>query len=99
MLWFWDQYLPNAEPHVYASPLLASSLKGLPPALIQIAGMDPLRDEAFAYYEALKEAGVPVTVKAYGGLPHAFYVLVHLDQSAQYHRAVVDWIRQIQENR
>jgi len=27
-----DQYLPNAEPEVYASPLLAKSLKGLPPA-------------------------------------------------------------------
>lgn len=32
MDWFWDQYLPNAEPEVYASPLLAKDLGGLPPA-------------------------------------------------------------------
>jgi acetyl esterase/lipase len=32
MNWFWKQYLPNGEPAVYASPLLAKSLKGLPPA-------------------------------------------------------------------
>lgn len=32
MDWFWDQYLPNAEPEVYANPLLAKDLSGLPPA-------------------------------------------------------------------
>lgn len=31
MHWFWRQYLPNAEKDVYASPLLASSLRNLPP--------------------------------------------------------------------
>ena len=32
MMWFWDHYLPNAEPEVYASPLLAKNLSSLPPA-------------------------------------------------------------------
>lgn len=32
MVWFWEQYLPNAEPEVYASPLLAKDLSKLPPA-------------------------------------------------------------------
>ncbi len=32
MDWFWDQYLPNAEPHVYATPLLARDLSNLAPA-------------------------------------------------------------------
>ena len=32
MMWFWDNYLPNAEPEAYASPLLAKDLSGLPPA-------------------------------------------------------------------
>jgi acetyl esterase/lipase len=32
MDWFWEQYLPNAEPEVYASPLLANDLPKLPPA-------------------------------------------------------------------
>jgi len=99
MLWFWDQYLPNAEPEVYASPLLRKSLKGLPPAIIQIAGSDPLRDEAFAYAEALKKAGVDVTLKVYGGLPHGFYMFPHLKQTVEYYQSVVDWVSKIQEKK
>ena len=30
--WFWEQYMPNPEPEVYASPLLAMDLSNLPPA-------------------------------------------------------------------
>ena len=30
--WFWEQYLPNAEPKAYANPLLAKDLSKLPPA-------------------------------------------------------------------
>jgi acetyl esterase/lipase len=36
------------------SPFLYPSHKGLAPALIQVCGMDPLRDEAFLYEKALK---------------------------------------------
>ena len=32
MDWFWDQYLPDATPDPYASPLLGKDLRGLPPA-------------------------------------------------------------------
>jgi acetyl esterase/lipase len=32
MEWFWNQYLPNADPEVYASPLLAEDFTNLPPA-------------------------------------------------------------------
>lgn len=39
------------------SPLLAQNFEGLPPAYFQIAGMDPLRDEAFAYADKLRAAG------------------------------------------
>lgn len=39
------------------SPLLAKDLSGLPPAYIQIAGADPLRDDGFAYAERLHRAG------------------------------------------
>jgi acetyl esterase/lipase len=79
MIWFWDNYLPDkkARKEIYASPLQASSeqLKGLPPALIQTAENDVLRDEGEAYARKLDEAGVPVTLTRYGGLIHDYGLL------------------------
>jgi acetyl esterase/lipase len=79
MIWFWDNYLPdkNKRKEIYASPLQASldELKGLPPALIQVAENDVLRDEGEAYARKLDEAGVPVTLTRYGGLIHDYGLL------------------------
>lgn len=79
MTWFWDNYLPdkNARKEIYASPLQATlaQLKGLPPALIQTAENDVLRDEGEAYARKLNEAGVKVTLTRYGGLIHDYGLL------------------------
>jgi acetyl esterase/lipase len=79
MIWFWDNYLPDkkARKEIYASPLQASleQLKGLPPALVQTAENDVLRDEGEAYARKLDEAGVPVTVTRYDGLIHDYGLL------------------------
>jgi acetyl esterase len=55
-----------------AAPLLAPDLSGLPPALLQIAAFDPLRDEALAYGDRLLAAGNAVTTIEYHGLAHGF---------------------------
>ena len=79
MIWFWDNYLPDVEKRkeIYASPLQASldELAGLPPALIQVAENDVLRDEGEAYARKLDEAGVSVTLTRYGGLIHDYGLL------------------------
>jgi acetyl esterase/lipase len=79
MIWFWDNYLPDPEKRkeIYASPLQASldKLKGLPPALIQVAENDVLRDEGEAYARKLDEAGVSVALTRYGGLIHDYGLL------------------------
>lgn len=49
---------PENAFNVDISPLLAPSFKDLPPAYIQVAGADPLRDEGLLYEKFLKEAGV-----------------------------------------
>lgn len=79
MTWFWDNYLPDASQRnqIYASPLQATldELKGLPPALVQTAENDVLRDEGEAYARKLNEAGVPVTHTRYSGLIHDYGLL------------------------
>jgi acetyl esterase len=54
------------------SPSLASSLAGLPPALVIVAGHDPLHDEGKRYAAALDRAGVDVRLANYPSMPHGF---------------------------
>jgi acetyl esterase/lipase len=91
MRWFWRHYLARDEQgkEPYASPLLAGSLAGLPPALVITAGCDPLRDEGEAYAARLRDAGVPVTLTRYEGIFHGFIRMTRLHDKA---RAALDEI-------
>ncbi|KAE8376926.1 alpha/beta hydrolase fold-domain-containing protein [Aspergillus bertholletiae] len=95
--WFWEQYCPTAGADPYASPLLAHSLTGLAPALIQVAGQDPIRDEALAYGKTLESAGVPVQTKVYAGLPHAFHIFPDLKATTTFYDTIIEWITTRQE--
>lgn len=70
-------YLPNAQDHAdwRASPLLAGSHIGLPPALVITAGYDPLLDEGRSYAERLRAAGVEVACREYADMVHGFLLM------------------------
>jgi acetyl esterase len=76
MAWFWDVYAgDNDRSDGRLSPLRATDVSGLPPTVITTAACDVLRDEAEAYGERLRQAGVPVILARYEGVPHGFLTL------------------------
>jgi acetyl esterase len=75
--WGAESWVPDparrADPAV--SPLFASDLAGLPPALIVTNAYDPLRDEGEAYARRLAEADTPVRHRREPGMIHGFLTL------------------------
>ena len=68
----WDNYLgvDRGPAPAYAAPARADDLAGLPPAYIQVAELDPLRDEGIQYALRLLGAGVSVELHAFPGTFH-----------------------------
>lgn len=70
-----DYYLGHygADPrNERASPLLAKSFDGLPPAIVLTAGFDPLVDEGEEYVKKLRAAGSKVIHVRHDSLIHGF---------------------------
>lgn len=71
--WFGEHYydlIPDGEP--YRAIGLVKDLSGLAPALVVVAGVDPLHDEGVAYAEGLRAAGVPAALEDHTDLSHGF---------------------------
>lgn len=77
MQWYIAHYLgpdqDRRDPRV--SPLFAPDHRGAPPAFVQTAGFDPLRDEGAAYVDALRAAGVEADHRCYESLIHGWFNL------------------------
>ncbi len=66
--------VPSEDPRL--SPLHAELPDGLAPALVYVAGFDPLRDEGEAYAERLREAGRTVSLTRFDDQIHGFFNIV-----------------------
>lgn len=73
MRFYWDAYAGDGANRLdpLAAPLRAR-LEGLPPMLIHLAELDPLRSEGEALAARLREAGVPVELRVFAGTIHGF---------------------------
>lgn len=94
----WTTYCPkNATDRYEGFPLDPEKLKGLPPAYIETAEFDPLRDEGILYAQALSKAGVVVktsftigTVHGYDGAFMSQSAKDAADERARFLRAHID---------
>ena len=70
----WALYLRDGDHGTpqYAAPALAVSLKGLPPAYVEVEEFDCLHDEGVAYARALEAAGVDIHLEDVKGTFHGF---------------------------
>lgn len=74
----WDVYLKGKDrknlPN-YVSPLQRTDLNGLPPAYIETAEFDCLRDEALLYSQKLKDTNIKVELNQTKGTIHAYDII------------------------
>jgi len=82
--YYTESYLRNREDAKdwRASPQLADSHAGLPPAFVITAGFDPLRDEGLMYANALTKAGVSSQYICFERQIHGFITMGRVMQEA-----------------
>lgn len=92
MAWFADHYIgPDGDPtDPQIAPIKATDdvLARTAPAIVHVAGFDPLRDEGLAYARRLRDAGAAVELRVFPSMIHGFWAMIALTPVAS--EAVVD---------
>ena len=66
-------YLNGKDPRAPLASPLHADLRGLPPLLMQVGGVEVLLDDTTALAERAKEAGVSVEVEVWEDMPHVWH--------------------------
>ncbi|MEH0701845.1 GNAT family N-acetyltransferase [Citrobacter freundii] len=93
--WYFQQYFRNEEDRKQTSPLYLPLSQDFPPTLVVSGGLDPLRDENFAFVARLQVEGIPVQHVHFPGMTHAYLMLedkVPQEAKATY-LAIGDFVR------
>ena len=95
-IWCWRNWQtdPVPQPDVYAYPLQAEDLSGLPPAHLAISEIDVLYDEGVLYAHRLLDAGVATGLQVCRRLPHGFMRAMYVsDYVRNEMRQIADAVR------
>ncbi len=95
MEWYRDKYLDEFEDYTdpRISPLLAGDFTAMPDSYVLSGGFDPLLDDAEAYVDALKTAGVNVTYRKFSGQIHGFLNLTKvIPEGSKAIGEIADWM-------
>jgi monoterpene epsilon-lactone hydrolase len=68
---------PSDQKNPYVSPVYGNFSKGFPPTLIQGGTKEVLLSDFVRLYQALDQAGIPVKLDIYEGMPHVFQTFFH----------------------
>jgi len=93
--WFFDQYIDEADRTDWRfAPALAADHEGLAAACLIVAECDALVDEAIAYGDLLRAAGVAVDLEIWRGVTHDFIKMGRvLPEAAQAQQAIADALK------
>lgn len=93
--WYFQQYFRNEEDRKQTSPLYLPLSQDFPPTLVFSGGLDPLRDEDFAFVARLQAEGIPVQHVHFPGMTHAYLMLEDkvLQEAKATYLAIGDFVR------
>ena len=87
----YDPTKKNAEnPLCWPYFATVEDVRGLPPHVIAVNELDPLRDEGVAYYRTVLAAGVPVTGRVNLGITHGTDMIFRQALPDVYRSAIAD---------
>jgi epsilon-lactone hydrolase len=68
---------PTDQKKPYVSPVYGNFTKGFPPTLIQVGTKEIILSDSVRLYQSLDQAGIPVKLDVYEGMPHVFQTILN----------------------